>query len=68
MMMESPCYHFQAEVLQAKLEGQEAIKSLYRMGAETNQSIFFVNTSRSPSPTISLLRPPTIINNYLELR
>jgi hypothetical protein len=42
MMTPNPCYHFQAEGMRAKLEGQEAVKSLYRMWAETNQSIFYV--------------------------
>ncbi len=42
MMAANPCYHFQAEGMRAKLEGQEAIKSLYRMWAETNQSIFYI--------------------------
>jgi hypothetical protein len=42
MMSPNPCYHFQAEGSSARLEGQEAVKSLYRMWAETNQSIFFI--------------------------
>ena len=42
MMSANPCYHFQAEGMSARLEGQEAVKSLYRMWAETNQSIFFI--------------------------
>src|SRR6202030_4715375 len=42
MMSPNPCYHFQAEGMSARLEGQEAVKSLYRMWAETNQSIFFI--------------------------
>lgn len=42
MMAEHPTYHFHAAGNNAKLDGQEAVKSLYRMWAETNQSIFYV--------------------------
>jgi hypothetical protein len=46
MMAPNPCYHFEAGGMHAKLEGQEAVKSLYRMWAETNQSIFFVENEQ----------------------
>jgi hypothetical protein len=46
MMAPNPCYHFQAEGMRAKLEGQDAVKSLYRMWAETNQSIFYVENEQ----------------------
>src|SRR6516225_875698 len=42
MMVPNPCYHFKAEGMNTKLEGQEAVKSLYRTWAETNQSIFYI--------------------------
>jgi hypothetical protein len=41
MMVEKPVYHFDANKTKAKLEGQEAVKRLYRMWADTNQSIFY---------------------------
>src|SRR5215469_3260864 len=40
MMAENPIYHFHSARNNADLEGKEAIKSLYPMWAETNQSIF----------------------------
>ncbi|MGO9631676.1 MAG: hypothetical protein ACLPXW_22150 [Xanthobacteraceae bacterium] len=46
MMSPNPCYHFQAEGMRAKLEGQEAVKSLYRLWADTNQSIFYVENEQ----------------------
>ncbi len=46
MMAPNPCYHFQVEGMRAKLEGQQAVKSLYRMWAETNQSIFHVENEQ----------------------
>jgi hypothetical protein len=46
MMAPNPCYHFHAEGMSARLEGQEAVKSLYRMWAETNQSIFFIENEQ----------------------
>jgi hypothetical protein len=42
MMSEKPAYHMHADDTNATLEGQDQVKSLYRMWAETNQSIFFV--------------------------
>ena len=39
MTIPNPCYHFHASGINAKLEGEEAVKSLYRTWAETNQSI-----------------------------
>jgi hypothetical protein len=46
MMAPNPCYHFQAEGMHTRLEGQEAVKSLYRMWAETNQSIFYIENEQ----------------------
>jgi hypothetical protein len=46
MMAPNPCYHFQAEGMNARLEGQEAVKNLYRMWAETNQSIFYIENEQ----------------------
>ncbi len=46
MMGPNPCYHFQAEGMHAKLEGQEAVKNLYRMWAEKNQSIFYIENEQ----------------------
>jgi hypothetical protein len=46
MMVETPVYHFQAGGIDAKLEGQDAVKSLYRTWAETNQSIFYVENEQ----------------------
>jgi hypothetical protein len=46
MMSQNPCYHFHAEGMSARLEGQEAVKSLYRMWAETNQSIFYIENEQ----------------------
>jgi hypothetical protein len=40
MMVEHPVYHFRALGIDAKLDGAEAVKGLYRMWAETSQSIF----------------------------
>jgi hypothetical protein len=47
MMPPSLCYHFHAGGMNAKLEGQDGVKSLYRMWAETNQSIFYVDALAS---------------------
>jgi len=46
MMAPNPSYHIQAEGMRAKLEGQPAVKSLYRMWAETNQSIFYIENEQ----------------------
>jgi hypothetical protein len=46
MMAPNPCYHFLAEGMNARLEGQDAVKSLYRVWAETNQSIFYVENEQ----------------------
>lgn len=46
MMAQTPTYHFHAGGNNAKLEGQENVKSLYRMWAETNQSIFYVENEQ----------------------
>jgi hypothetical protein len=42
MMSTDPVYHFHHTGVEAVLRGQDQVKSLYRMWAETNQSIFFV--------------------------
>jgi len=41
MMSAQPAYHMHADGTNAVLEGQEQVKSLYRLWAETNQSIFY---------------------------
>jgi hypothetical protein len=46
MMVEAPIYHLHANEIDAKLEGKEAVKSLYRMWAETNQSIFYTENEQ----------------------
>src|ERR1700736_6369734 len=46
MMSAHPVYHFHANDTNAKLEGQDAVKSLYRMWAETNQSIFYTENEQ----------------------
>jgi hypothetical protein len=46
MMAPNPSYHFHAGGMNAKLEGQGNVKSLYRMWAETNQSIFYVENEQ----------------------
>jgi hypothetical protein len=43
MMVEHPVYHFRALGITATLEGQEAVKGLYSMWAQTNQSIFYTD-------------------------
>jgi hypothetical protein len=42
MMAERPVYHLHANETNATLTGTEAVKSLYRTWAETNQSIFYI--------------------------
>jgi hypothetical protein len=42
MMAEEPMYHFTQAGNNIELKGQDQVKSLYRMWAETNQSIFFI--------------------------
>jgi hypothetical protein len=46
MMGEKPVYHVHANKTNAKLEGQDAVKRLYRMWAETNQSIFYTENEQ----------------------
>ncbi|HLH87515.1 MAG TPA: hypothetical protein VKX28_03575 [Xanthobacteraceae bacterium] len=46
MMVQNPSYHFQAGGMDAKLEGQENVKSLYRTWADTNQSIFYAENEQ----------------------
>jgi hypothetical protein len=46
MMSEHPVYHVHADRTNAKLEGQDAVKSLYRMWAQTNQSIFYTENEQ----------------------
>ena len=42
MMSMDPVYNFNQAGNETVLRGQDQVKSLYRMWAETNQSIFFV--------------------------
>jgi hypothetical protein len=42
MMAMDPAYHFSFGGINVDLQGQDQVKSLYRMWAETNQSIFFI--------------------------
>lgn len=44
MMISDPVYHFHQAGVETVLRGQDQVKSLYRMWAETNQSIFFVES------------------------
>jgi hypothetical protein len=46
MMAPNPNYHFHAGGMNAKLEGQDNVKSLYRMWAQTNQCIFYVENEQ----------------------
>lgn len=42
MMVGEPVYHIRANRVNLKLEGADLVKSLYRMWAATNQSVFYV--------------------------
>jgi len=42
MMAMNPAYHFNQAGYTTVLRGQDQVKSLYKMWAETNQSIFFI--------------------------
>jgi len=46
MTVEKPVYHVHAGGQHRKLEGQDAVKSLYRMWADTNQAIFYVENEQ----------------------
>jgi hypothetical protein len=46
MMSEHPVYHVHANETNAKLEGQDAVRNLYRMWAQTNQSIFYTENEQ----------------------
>jgi hypothetical protein len=46
MMVPNPVYHFHAGGTPADLRGQDNVKSLYHMWAETNQSIFFAENEQ----------------------
>jgi hypothetical protein len=46
MTVETPVYHLHANEIDAKLAGREAVKGLYRMWAETNQSIFYTENEQ----------------------
>src|SRR6516162_4889533 len=46
MIAPSPCYHLRAGRMNVRLEGQNEVKNLYRMLAQTNQSIFFVENEQ----------------------
>ena len=54
MMVTDPVYHFHYTGLEFELRGQDQVKGLYRMWAETNQ-IFFPSTRRWRWRTTSLL-------------
>ncbi|MFD5061793.1 hypothetical protein [Streptomyces sp. NPDC058394] len=42
MTVETPVYHFNYAGISARLEGQEQVKGLYDMWAQTHQSIFYI--------------------------
>lgn len=44
MMVGEPVYHIRANGSNLRLEGGEVVKSLYRMWAKTNQSIFYTES------------------------
>ncbi len=44
MMSDTPAYHVHADETNATLVGKDQIKALYSMWAETNQSIFYVES------------------------
>jgi hypothetical protein len=46
MMVETPVDRLRANEIDAKLVGKEAVKNLYRMWAETNQSIFYTENEQ----------------------
>jgi hypothetical protein len=46
MTVENPVYHIHAARNKVKLEGQEAVKRLYRMWSETNQNIFYAENEQ----------------------
>ena len=46
MMVANPVYHFHAGGTPADLRGQDNVKSLYHMWAETNQSISFAENEQ----------------------
>lgn len=46
MMAQAPIYHFRAGRINATLAGRDAVKSLYRMWAGTNQCIFSVESEQ----------------------
>jgi hypothetical protein len=46
MMVPDPVYHFHAGGTPADLRGQENVKGLYHMWAETNQSIFYAENEQ----------------------
>jgi hypothetical protein len=43
MTSTNPVYHFRHASIETVMRGQDQVKGLYRMWAETNQSIFFVD-------------------------
>jgi len=46
MTVEKPVYHLRVNDMGVRLEGAEAVKSLYRMWAATNQSVFYTVTEQ----------------------
>jgi hypothetical protein len=45
-MVSNPVYHFHAGGTPANLRGQENVKNLYHMWAESDQSIFFAENEQ----------------------
>ena len=46
MMVKEPVYHLNAHGSRLTLKGAEAVKSLYRMWAATNQAVFYVESEQ----------------------
>jgi hypothetical protein len=46
MMVPEPVYHLHAHGTRLTLEGAEAVRSLYRMWAATNQAVFYVDSEQ----------------------
>ncbi len=46
MTVETPAYHVSLRSNKVKLEGQDEVKSLYRLWADTNQCIFYTDNEQ----------------------
>lgn len=46
MMVQNPVYHLHANGTNVRFEGADVVKSLYRMWAQTNQSIFYTENEQ----------------------